>query len=108
MWKTAIDPFKYLGPHTESHRTVVRACLPNLSNVDDVDKYGEAAALTLIRNRLAHADLSTYRDSTRSANAWCGSSGTGMMARSIQKVVSPKSRRTETARHRANRGPGNR
>src|SRR5258707_741981 len=39
------DPFRYLGPHTEDDRTVVRAFLPDATGVDAIDDHGEAAAL---------------------------------------------------------------
>ena len=42
------DPFQYLGPHTESGRTVVRAFLPEAQKVDAIAPHGEATALTRI------------------------------------------------------------
>jgi len=42
------DPFQYLGPHTESGRTVVRAFLPEAERVDAIAPHGEATALTRI------------------------------------------------------------
>jgi 1,4-alpha-glucan branching enzyme len=39
------DPFHYLGPHTESDHTIVRAFLPDAQRVDVIDAHGEAAAL---------------------------------------------------------------
>jgi 1,4-alpha-glucan branching enzyme len=42
------DPFQYLGPHTESGRTLVRAFLPEAQKVDAIAPHGEATALTRI------------------------------------------------------------
>jgi 1,4-alpha-glucan branching enzyme len=44
------DPFQYLGPHTESGRTVVRAFLPEAERVDAITPHGEATALTRIHD----------------------------------------------------------
>jgi 1,4-alpha-glucan branching enzyme len=44
------DPFQYLGPHSESGRTVVRAFLPEAQKVDAIGPHGEATALTRIHN----------------------------------------------------------
>jgi 1,4-alpha-glucan branching enzyme len=44
------DPFQYLGPHTESGRTVVRAFLPEAERVDAIAPHGEATALTRIHD----------------------------------------------------------
>ena len=44
------DPFHYLGLHTEGGKTVVRAFLPEASNVDAIDEHGEAAALARIHD----------------------------------------------------------
>src|SRR3977135_4137519 len=42
------DPFHYLGLHTEGGKTVVRAFLPQASNVEAIGEHGEAAALARI------------------------------------------------------------
>jgi 1,4-alpha-glucan branching enzyme len=42
------DPFRYLGPHDEDGKTVVRAFLPDASRVDALIEHGKAAALTRI------------------------------------------------------------
>jgi 1,4-alpha-glucan branching enzyme len=42
------DPFRYLGPHDENGKTVVRAFLPDASKVDALIEHGKAAALTRI------------------------------------------------------------
>ena len=39
------DPFHYLGLHKEGDKTVVRAFLPEASNVEAIGEHGEAAAL---------------------------------------------------------------
>src|SRR2546423_13018660 len=44
------DPFHYLGLHTEGDRTVVRAFLPEASNVEAIGEHGEAAALARIHD----------------------------------------------------------
>src|ERR1700730_14835111 len=44
------DPFHYLGPHREDDRTVVRAFLPEATQVDAIDDHGEAAALERIHD----------------------------------------------------------
>src|ERR1700724_2689871 len=44
------DPFHYLGLHTEGDKTVVRAFLPEASNVEAVGEHGEAAALARIHD----------------------------------------------------------
>ena len=44
------DPFQYLGPHTESGKTVVRAFLPEAQKVDAIGSHGEATALTRIHD----------------------------------------------------------
>ena len=44
------DPFRYLGLHTEGDRTVVRAFLPEASNVEAIGEHGEAAALARIHD----------------------------------------------------------
>jgi 1,4-alpha-glucan branching enzyme len=44
------DPFQYLGPHSESGRTVVRAFLPEAQKVDAIAPHGEATALTRIHD----------------------------------------------------------
>ncbi len=40
------DPFRYLGPHMEDDQAVVRAFLPEASNVEAIDERGHAASLT--------------------------------------------------------------
>src|SRR3979411_810213 len=42
------DPFHYLGLHTEGGKTVVRAFLPEASNVEAIGEHGETAALARI------------------------------------------------------------
>src|SRR6195952_592993 len=42
------DPFHYLGLHTEGDKTVVRAFLPEASNVEAIGEHGEAAKLARI------------------------------------------------------------
>ena len=37
------DPFHYLGLHTEDDKTVVRAFLPEASNVEAIGEHGETA-----------------------------------------------------------------
>src|SRR5882757_8925320 len=44
------DPFHYLGLHTEGNRSVVRAFLPNASNVEAIGEHGETAPLTRIHD----------------------------------------------------------
>ena len=44
------DPFRYLGLHAEGDRTVVRAFLPEASNVEAVGEHGEVAALSRIHD----------------------------------------------------------
>jgi 1,4-alpha-glucan branching enzyme len=44
------DPFHYLGRHTEGGKTVVRAFLPEASNVEAIGEHGEAATLTRIHD----------------------------------------------------------
>src|SRR6266404_5380459 len=44
------DPFHYLGLHTEGGRPVVRAFLPEASNVEAIGEHGEAAALARIHD----------------------------------------------------------
>jgi 1,4-alpha-glucan branching enzyme len=44
------DPFRYLGPHQENEKTVVRAFLPDASGVDAVGEHGEAAALQRVHD----------------------------------------------------------
>ena len=44
------DPFHYLGLHTEGDRTVVRAFLPEASNVEAIGEHGEAAQLSRIHD----------------------------------------------------------
>lgn len=58
------DPFRYLGPHMEDDQAVVRAFLPEASNVEAIDERGHAASLT----RLHEAGLfagTLPRDVTR-------------------------------------------
>ena len=40
------DPFHYLGLHKEGGKTIVRAFLPEASQVDAVGEHGNAAKLT--------------------------------------------------------------
>ena len=42
------DPFRYLGLHKEGGKTVVRAFLPEATQVDAVSAQGDAAKLTRI------------------------------------------------------------
>jgi 1,4-alpha-glucan branching enzyme len=44
------DPFHYLGLHTEGDRHVVRAFLPEASNVEAVGEHGESAPLARIHD----------------------------------------------------------
>ena len=44
------DPFHYLGLHTEGDKTVVRAFLPEASNVEAVGEHGETATLARIHD----------------------------------------------------------
>src|SRR6202045_3740798 len=44
------DPFRYLGVHTEGGKTVVRAFLPEASNVEAVGEHGETAVLARIHD----------------------------------------------------------
>src|SRR5258708_8279084 len=44
------DPFHYLGLHKEGDKTVVRAFLPEASNVEAIGEHGEAAALARIHD----------------------------------------------------------
>src|SRR3979411_561584 len=44
------DPFHYLGLHTEGGKTVVRAFLPQASNVEAIGEHGEAAELQRIHD----------------------------------------------------------
>jgi 1,4-alpha-glucan branching enzyme len=44
------DPFRYLGMHTEGGETVVRAFLPEASNVEAVGEHGETAKLSRIHD----------------------------------------------------------
>ena len=44
------DPFRYLGVHTEGDKTVVRAFLPEASNVEAVGEHGETAKLSRIHD----------------------------------------------------------
>ena len=44
------DPFHYLGLHIEGDQTVVRAFLPEASNVEAVGEHGEAASLARIHD----------------------------------------------------------
>src|SRR5438046_7006067 len=39
------DPFRYLGLHTEGDKSVVRAFLPQASNVEAIGEHGETARL---------------------------------------------------------------
>ena len=44
------DPFHYLGLHTEGGKTVVRAFLPEASNVEAIGEHGETATLARIHD----------------------------------------------------------
>ena len=44
------DPFRYLGVHKEGDKTVVRAFLPEASNVEAVGEHGETAKLSRIHD----------------------------------------------------------
>src|SRR6185437_11700062 len=44
------DPFRYLGIHKEGVKTVVRAFLPDASNVEAVGEHGETAKLVRIHD----------------------------------------------------------
>jgi len=44
------DPFRYLGPHIENERPVVRAFLPQASNVEAIDESGHTATLTRVHD----------------------------------------------------------
>lgn len=44
------DPFRYLGPHIENERPVVRAFLPQASNVEAIDESGRTATLTRVHD----------------------------------------------------------
>src|SRR3954463_4563396 len=44
------DPFHYLGLHTEDGHNVVRAFLPEASNVEAIGEHGEAAELARIHD----------------------------------------------------------
>src|ERR1700731_1238648 len=44
------DPFHYLGLHKEGDKTVVRAFLPEASNVEAIGEHGEAAELPRIND----------------------------------------------------------
>src|SRR4030088_278960 len=44
------DPFHYLGLHTEGGKTVVRAFLPEASNVEAIGEHGETPALARIHD----------------------------------------------------------
>ena len=44
------DPFRYLGLHSEGGHSVVRAFIPEASNVEAVDEHGETAPLQRIHD----------------------------------------------------------
>src|SRR6201993_4748213 len=44
------DPFRYLGIHTEGDKTIVRAFLPEASNVEAIGEHGETARLTRLHD----------------------------------------------------------
>src|SRR5258708_12906809 len=44
------DPFHYLGLHTEGDSSVVRAFLPEASNVEAIGEHGEMAPLARIHD----------------------------------------------------------
>jgi 1,4-alpha-glucan branching enzyme len=51
------DPFHYLGRHDEGGRTVVRAFLPEASQVEAVGEHGDVAALSLLHEAGLFAGL---------------------------------------------------
>jgi len=44
------DPFRYLGLHSEGGQSVVRAFLPEASNVEAIGEHGECAPLQRIHD----------------------------------------------------------
>src|SRR4029077_12396717 len=44
------DPFHYLGLHTEGDKSVVRAFLPEATNVEAIGEHGESAPLSRIHD----------------------------------------------------------
>ena len=44
------DPFRYLGLHSEGEQNVVRAFIPEASNVEAVGEHGETAPLERIHD----------------------------------------------------------
>jgi 1,4-alpha-glucan branching enzyme len=44
------DPFHYLGPHIENNRAVVRAFLPQASDVEAIDEHGHSAVLARLHD----------------------------------------------------------
>jgi 1,4-alpha-glucan branching enzyme len=44
------DPFRYLGPHVENNRAVIRAFLPQASEVEAIDEHGHAATLARLHD----------------------------------------------------------
>src|SRR5882724_8722509 len=44
------DPFHYLGLHSEDGQSIVRAFLPEASNVEAIGEHGETAPLTRIHD----------------------------------------------------------
>ncbi len=44
------DPFRYLGPHVENNRTIVRAFLPDAAGVDAIDEAGQVTTLARIHD----------------------------------------------------------
>jgi len=44
------DPFHYLGPHMENDRPIVRAFLPQASDVEAIDESGRTAVLTRVHD----------------------------------------------------------
>ena len=49
------DPFHYLGLHSEGDKSVVRAFLPEATNVEAIGEHGETAPLSRITSRSVSA-----------------------------------------------------
>lgn len=58
------DPFRYLGPHVENDQAVVRAFLPEASDVEAIDERGHAASLARLHEAGLFAGI-LPRDVTR-------------------------------------------
>ncbi|MGX9392113.1 1,4-alpha-glucan branching protein GlgB [Nitrobacteraceae bacterium UC4446_H13] len=58
------DPFRYLGPHVENDHAVVRAFLPEASDVEAIDERGHAASLARLHEAGLFAGI-LPRDVTR-------------------------------------------